>query len=122
MGDSGALTGVTQSGTEEVEEVQRVVKYSSLSSYMLKPPSLLTQVFNKNKKSQNNLFNHMCNFGAREWWSIMIIAINSYLDVGIRKDQDHLLNPCPFGTTKGYITEYYVGANSLKKSFRKSRT
>ena len=58
-------TGVTQSGTEDMEEVQQVVKYSSFSSYMLKPPSLLTQVFSNNKKAQDNLFNHMCNFGAR---------------------------------------------------------
>ena len=32
--------------------MQQVVKYSSLPSYMLKPPSLLTQGFNKNKKAQ----------------------------------------------------------------------
>ena len=29
-GEAGARTGVTQSGTEKVEEVQRVVKYSSI--------------------------------------------------------------------------------------------
>ena len=45
-------TGGTQSVTEEVEEVHQVVKYSYVFSYMLKPPSLLTQGFNKNKKSQ----------------------------------------------------------------------
>ena len=37
----GVRICVTQSGIEEVEEVQQVVKYSSLSSYMLKTPSLL---------------------------------------------------------------------------------
>ena len=52
-------TGVTQSGTEEVEEVQRVVKYSSLSSFRPKTPYLITQGFNKNKKTQEKLFNHM---------------------------------------------------------------
>ena len=31
-GEADVRTGVTQSGTEEVEEVQRVVKYSSLLS------------------------------------------------------------------------------------------
>ena len=61
-GEVGVRTGVTQSGIEEVEYVQRVVKSSSLLSYMLKPPSLLTHVFNKNKKSQEKIFNHMCNF------------------------------------------------------------
>ena len=50
--EAGVRTGVTKSGTEEVEEVQWVVKSSSLLSFMLKPPSLLTQVFNKNNKSQ----------------------------------------------------------------------
>ena len=44
--EAGVRTCVTQSVTEEVEEVQRVVNFSSLLSYMLKPPSLLTQGFN----------------------------------------------------------------------------
>ena len=61
----GLRTGVTQSGTEDVEDVQRVVKYYFLSSYMWKPPSLLTQVFNKNKTAQENIFKHICNFRAR---------------------------------------------------------
>ena len=43
--------GVTQSGTEDMEELQRVVKSSSISSNMSKPPSLLTQRFNNNKKA-----------------------------------------------------------------------
>ena len=41
-GEAGMRTGVTESGTEEVEEVQQVVKYSSISYHMLKPNSLLT--------------------------------------------------------------------------------
>ena len=44
-GEVGVSTGVTESGTKEVEEVQQDVKYSSLSSYMLKPTSLLTKGF-----------------------------------------------------------------------------
>ena len=60
----GASTGVTKSGTADVEEVQQVVKYSSLLTYMLKPTSLLTQVFKKKNKAQEKLFIHMCNFGA----------------------------------------------------------
>ena len=44
--EAGVRTGVIQSGTEEVEEVQRVLKYSSLLSYMFKLSSLLTQGFN----------------------------------------------------------------------------
>ena len=42
-GETGVITGVTQSGTEDVEEVQRVVKSSFISSYMMKPLSLLTR-------------------------------------------------------------------------------
>ena len=64
--EAGMRTCVTQSGTEEAEEVQWVVKSASLSYYMLKPPYLITQSFNKNKKAQENLFNHMCNFGSQE--------------------------------------------------------
>ena len=40
-GEAGVSTGVTESVTEEVEELQQVVKYSSLLSYMLKHISLL---------------------------------------------------------------------------------
>ena len=40
--EADVKTGVTQSATEEVEAVQWVVKYSSLSSFMLKTPYLLT--------------------------------------------------------------------------------
>ena len=69
-------TGVTKSVIEEVEEVQQVVKYSSLLSYMLKPPSLITQLFNKDKKAQKNIFNRMCNFGARSEWRNGIRAVS----------------------------------------------
>ena len=65
LGEVGVRTGVTKSGTEEVEEVQQVVKSSSLLYYMLKPTSLLTQGFNTNKMAQEKVFKHMCNYGAR---------------------------------------------------------
>ena len=41
-GETGVRTCVTKSETEEGEDMQRVMKYSYLSSYMFKPPSLLT--------------------------------------------------------------------------------
>ena len=77
--------------------MQRVVKSSSLSSYIMKPPSLLTQVFNKNKKAQENIFAHMCNFMAREEWGDERRAASSYIDVEISHDQYRLVNPTPFG-------------------------
>ena len=40
--EAGVSTGVTEVGTKDVEEVQQAVKYLSLSSYVLRPPSLLT--------------------------------------------------------------------------------
>ena len=111
-GEAGVITGFTQSGTEEV---QRVVKYSSLSSYMLKPPSLPTQGFNKNNKAQEKLFNHMCNFGERTEWRNGRRAVSSYLDVEIRNDQYRLVNPTPLDCIKGCITEDAIGDRYLKR-------
>ena len=95
--------------------MQRVVKYSSLSSYMLKPPSLLTQGFNKNKKAQEKLFNHMCNFGARLEWRNGRIVVSSYLDVKIRNDQYRLVNPTPLDCIAGYIMGDDTGDRYLKR-------
>ena len=67
--------------------MQRVVKYSSLSLFILIPTYLLTQGFNKNKKAQENLFNHMCNFGSRSEWRNGRIVVSSYINVDISNDQ-----------------------------------
>ena len=83
LGEVGVITVVTQAVTEDVEEMQRVVKYSSISSYLLKPISLLTQGFNTNNKAQEKLFKHMCNFGARSEWRNERRAVSSYIDVEI---------------------------------------
>ena len=48
----GVRTDVTQFETEKVEGVQLVVKYIYPSNYMLKPPSLIKQGFNRTKKAQ----------------------------------------------------------------------
>ena len=50
--------------TEDVEDMQKAFKYSSIYYYMLKPSHLLTQGFVDNRKEHGNLFKHMCNFGA----------------------------------------------------------
>ena len=42
-GEAGVSTGVAEVGVKEVEYVQQAVKYSSLSSYIFKNPSLLVK-------------------------------------------------------------------------------
>ena len=49
--EAGLRTCITQSVKQEVEEVQWVVKYFSLLSYILKPTSLISQDFTKNNKA-----------------------------------------------------------------------
>ena len=95
--------------------MQRVAKFSSLSSYMLKPTSLLTQDFNKNVKSQENLFKHMCNFGARAEWRNGRRAISYYLDVDIRNDKYRQVSPTPLEYIAGYMTEGAIGDMDLKR-------
>ena len=112
-GEAGMITGVTQSVTEEAEEVQRFVKYSSLLSYILKPTSLLTQVFKYNKKAHENLFNRVCNFGARAEWTNGRRSVSSYLDV-ISNDQYRLLNTTPLECITGYILEDEIDDRDLK--------
>ena len=114
-GEVDVRTGVTQSKTEEVEEVQRYMKYSYISSYILKPPSLLTQVFNKNNKSQKNNFKNMFNFGARAEWRNGRRDVRSYLSVEIRNDQCRLVNPTPLDCIAGYIMEDYIGDGVFKR-------
>ena len=48
-GEADVSTGVTESETKEVEEVQQYVKYASILSYMLKT-SFLMQGFIENNK------------------------------------------------------------------------
>ena len=114
-GEVGVRTGVTQSGIEEAGEVQRVVEYYSLLSYMLKPPSLITRGFNKNKKANEKLFNHMCNFGAQEYWRNGRRYVSSYLDVDIRNDQERLVNTTPLDRITGYTMEDAIVDRALKR-------
>ena len=46
--------------------MQKALKYSSLSSYMLKPSRLPTQGFDNNRTAQEKLFKHMYNLGHGE--------------------------------------------------------
>ena len=98
-----------------MEEVKRVMKYSSLSSYMLKPTSLIIQLFKENKKEQENISKHMCNFGAWGEWRNGRIYVSSYLDFDISNDKYRLVNPTPLDCIIGYIMEYSVGDRDLKR-------
>ena len=51
--------------TEEVEDMQMALKYYYFLSYILKPLHLLAQSFEDKRKSQENLFKHVCNFWAQ---------------------------------------------------------
>ena len=48
--EAGVSTGMTELVTKEVEEVEQAVKHSSISYFMFKPSSLLTQGIKYNKK------------------------------------------------------------------------
>ena len=61
---TGVSTGVTKVGGKDAGEAQKAVKYSSVLSFMLKPPSLITQGFEDINKTQEKLFKNMCNVGA----------------------------------------------------------
>ena len=84
-GGAGVITGVNGVVTKDVEEVQQAVKFSSLSYFMLKSPSLLAQVSRYDKRSQDNLCNRMCNLGDQAMWRNGRIAVSSYIDVETRK-------------------------------------
>ena len=100
--------------TEKTEDMQKAVKYSSLSSYMLKPSHLLTHGFENNNMAHDKLFKHICNFGAWEEWSECIRVVSSYIDVDTTKYQCHLFNPMHLDCITGYIMEYAVGDRDLK--------
>ena len=91
------------------------MKFSSLSSYMLKPSKLLTQGFEKNRTAQEKLFKHMCNFEPRAEWRKGRIVISSYLDIETTKDQFRLLNTTPLDFIAGYIMEDDVSERALKR-------
>ena len=115
LGDAGVRTVVTLLGTEGVEEVQQVVKSSSLLSYMFKLPYLLTQGFNRNKKTQEKLFKYMCNVGSRAEWKNGRRAVSFYIDVDISNDQYRLVNPTPLDCIIGYIIKYTIIDMYLKR-------
>ena len=89
-------SGLVGSGvTEEVGNMQKSLKSSSISSYMLKPSRLLAQVFGNNRTAQDKLFKHMYNFGARSERRKGRIVVSYDLDVESTKDQFRILNPTP---------------------------
>ena len=87
---------------------------------MLKRTFLLAQGLKYNNKAQENLFNNMCIFGAREYWRNRIRAVSSYLDFGTIKYKYHLLHSTPVDCITGYTIEGDVGDRDLKKHYRQS--
>ena len=111
--DGSGLVG--EGVTEEVQDIKKALKSSSLSSYTLKPSKLLTHVFENNMKTQEKLFKHMCNFGLWSEWRKGRSVISYYLDVETTKDQCRLLNPTTLDCITGYIMEGTVGERALKR-------
>ena len=109
---TGVITGVTESTTKEVEKLQQALKSMSLLSYILKPHSLLTQIFKDNNKSQENIFKHMCGFGTWEEWRSGRIPASYYHGVDTRQYQYLNLNFLECIT--GYIMDDSVGDRYLK--------
>ena len=93
--------------------MHQAVKDASRLSYLLKPPSFPTQLFKENNKSHLNIFKHMCHFAEWSKCRIRRISVSSYIDVDIRKYQEHLLNPNTFDCITGYNIEYSVGDRAL---------
>ena len=89
-------TDVDVAETKQQKEAQKDVKAAYILVYMLKPNSFLTNIFKYNKEDQQNLFNHMCNFGERSQLKIRRRSISFYIDVEIRKSHDHLFSPSYF--------------------------
>ena len=110
--DSGLLWA---GATENVEDMQKDLKSSSLLSYMLKTSRLLTQGFDNNRTAQEKLFKNMCILGAWSDWREKIRVVSSYLDVESTKDQFRILNPTPLDCNTGYIIEDTVGDRAFER-------
>ena len=95
--------------------MQKALKYSSLLFYMLKPYSLLTHGFEKNKTAQEEAFKHICNFWARAKWVEGIRVVSYYLDVETTKYQSLLLNPTPLDCIAGCVMVDAIGGRDFKR-------
>ena len=108
--------GLVRAGvTEEVQDIQKALNYSSILSYMLKPSHLLTQGFGSNMKAQDKLFKHMCNFEAWAEWREGRRVVSYYLDVETTKYPCLILNTTPLDCTTGYIMDDAAGERALKR-------
>ena len=81
--------------TEELEDMQKDLKYSSISSYILKSSHLFTYGFKNNRMAHEKLFKHMCSLGSREKWRERRRVFSSYIDVETTKYQCRILNHTP---------------------------
>ena len=111
--DGGGFVGLGV--TEEVEDMQKAVISSSLSSYMMKSSHLLTKGFENNSSAQEKIFKQIFNFGERSDWREGIIVVSYYLYVGTTKDKCRLINPMPLKFIVGFTIDDYVCDRALKK-------
>ena len=98
-----------------MEGRQKTLKSSSILYYMFKPSHLLTQGFDNNSTTQEKIFKHMCNFGARAEYREGISVISYYLDVETTKYQCCLLNTKTLDCITGYIMEDSIGNRVMKR-------
>ena len=111
--DGGGLVG--EGVKEEVKDMHTALNSSSLSSYLLKPSHLLTQGFENNRTTHENLFKHICNFGSQAEWREGRRVVIYYIDVDATKYQCCLLNTMPLDCIVGYIMDDDVGNRAFKR-------
>ena len=67
--------------------MHKAKKSTSISYYILKPPSFLVQDFKDNIKAYEKRFRNMCDFGARTEWRSRRRSVIFYLGVETSKYQ-----------------------------------
>ena len=75
--------------------MQKALKSSYLSYYVLKPSHLLTQGFEYNRTAQEKLFKHIFNLRERAEWKEGRRVVSYFIDFDTTKDQFRLLDPTP---------------------------
>ena len=77
--------------------------------------NLIVHDLKTNRKAQEKLFKHMCNFGARAAWKGGVRRVSDALDVAVTAENLRILNPSPLDTIIVYIMQDAKGEGSRKK-------